>query len=171
MNTPFKGEIAWLPDFIGEELTKQQEYQGNKRDISVFEENLDAGKNDGGFDWKDTLQKYNFWDRVLVDKDINLFLAWFKPELEVWDNDCDKFIAQVFGYDDRATYKFSVKKLNDKGLVYKHAQLPKKEDKAKTQILKKVEELTIQADELLTKAAELKAAAEKLKNNGKSNEI
>ena len=23
MNTPFKGEIAWLPDFIGEELTKQ----------------------------------------------------------------------------------------------------------------------------------------------------
>ena len=162
MNTPFEEQIYWLPDFIGEELMKQQEYQGNKRDISVFEEDVIAGKNEGGFEWKDTSQKYNFWDRVLLKKDINLFLAWFTPELEVFEDENEKHLAQVIGYNKNEKYPFFIKKEGYTGFAYKHAQLPKKEDKAKTELLKKVEELTKQADELLTKAAELKAAAEKL---------
>ena len=162
MNTPFKGQIDWLPDFIGEELMNQQELQGNKRDISVFEEDVSADKSDGGFEWKDTSQKYNFWDRVLLEKDINLFLAWFKPELEVWDYEDKKCLAQVIGYNKHEKYPFFIKKEGYTVFAYKHAQLPKKEDKEKTELLKKVEELTKQADELLTKAAELKAAAEKL---------
>ena len=161
MNTPFKGQIDWLPDFIGEELMKQQEYQGNKRDISVFEEDVIAGKSEGGFEWKDTLQKYNFWDRVLLEKDINLFLAWFKPELEVWYNENEKDIAQVIGYNENKIYPFFIKK-EVGNIMYKHARLPKKNDSEKTALLKKVKELTKQADELLTKADELKAAAEKL---------
>ena len=162
MNTPFKGQIDWLPDFIGEELMNQQVYRGFKRDISVFEEDVTASTNDGGFEWKDTSQGNSFWDRVLLEKDINLFLAWFKPELEVWDDENKKYIAQVIGYNKNEKYPFFIKKEVGKGFAYKHARLPKKEDKAKTELLKKVEELTKQADELLTKAAELKAAAEKL---------
>ena len=162
MNTPFKGQIDWLPDFIGEELMNQQEYQGNKRDISFFEEDIATCKDEGGFEWKDTSQKYNFWDRVLLEKDINLFLAWFKPELEVFDDENEKHLAQVIGYNENEKYPFFIKKEVGKGFAYQHAQLPKKEDKAKTDLLKKVEELTKQADELLTKAADLKAAAEKL---------
>ena len=162
MNTPFKGEIAWLPDFIGEELTKQQEYQGNKRDISVFEEDVSAGKNEGGFEWEETAQKYHFWYRVLLEKDINLFLAWFKPELEVFDDENEKHLAQVIGYKENGKYPFFVTNNQTNGFTFKHAQLPKKEDNAKTELLKKVKELTKQSDELLTKAAELKAAAEKL---------
>jgi hypothetical protein len=162
MNTPFKGQIDWLPDFIGEELMKQQEYQGNKRDISVFEEDVIAGKNEGGFEWKDTSQNYNFWDRVLLKKDINLFLAWFTPELEVWDDENEKHLEQVIGYNENEKYPFFIKKEGYTGFAYKHAQLPKKENKAKAELLKKVEELTKQANELLTKAAELKAAAEKI---------
>ena len=162
MNTPFKGQIDWLPDFIGEELMKQQEYQGNKRDISVFEEDVSAAKSEGGFEWKDTSQKYNFWDRVLLEKDINLFLAWFKPELEVFDDENEKHLAQVISYNKNKIYPFIIKEKVGKVFAYKHAQLRKKEDKAKTELLKKVEELTKQAYKLLTKAAELKAAAEKL---------
>ena len=162
MNTPFKGQIDWLPDFIGEELMKQQEYQGNKRDISVFEEDVSADKSDGGFEWKDTSQKYNFWVRVLLEKDINLFLAWFKPELEVFDDDENKkYLNQVIGYNENERYPFFIKKEVGKGFAYKHAQLPKKEDKAKTELLKKVEEFTKQANELSIKAAESKDAAEK----------
>ena len=154
MNTPFKGQIDWLPDFIGEELMKQQELQGNKRDISVFEEDVGACKNDGGFEWKDTSQKYNFWCRVLLEKDINLFLAWFTPLLEVFDDENKKHLAQVIGYNENKIYPFFIKKeVGD--VVYKHAQLPKKNNTEKLELLKK-------ADELLTKAAELKAAAEKL---------
>ena len=162
MNTPFEEQIDWLPDFIGEELMNQQELQGNKRDISVFEEDIAAYKDEGGFEWKDTSQKYNFWDRVLLKKDINLFLAWFTPELEVFDDENEKHLAQVIGYNENERHPFFIKKEVGKGFAYKHAQLPKKEDKAKTELLKKVEELTKKTDELLTKAAELKAAAEKL---------
>lgn len=161
MNTPFEEQIYWLPDFIGEELMKQQEYQGNKRDISVFEENVIAGKNEGGFEWKDTSQKYNFWDRVLLKKDINLFLAWFTPELEVFDDENEKHLAQVIGYNENEKYPFFIKKEADKGFAYKHAQLHKKNDSEKTELLKKIEEFTRQANELLIKAAESKDAAEK----------
>ena len=125
MNTPFEEQIYWLPDFIGEELMNQQEYQGNKRDIIVFEEDVAAGKDEGGFEWKDTSQKYNFWDRVLLEKDINLFLAWFKPELEVWDNENEKCIAQVIGYNENKIYPFYIKK-EVGNIMYKHARLPKK---------------------------------------------
>ena len=155
MNTPFKGQIDWLPDFIGEELMNQQEYQGNKRDISFFEEDVSAAKNDGGFEWKDTSQKYNFWNRVLLEKDINLFLAWFTPELEVFDDENEKHLAQVIGYNKNEKYPFFIKKEVGKETMYVHAQLPKKNNAEKLELLKK-------ADELLTKAAELKAAAEKI---------
>ena len=153
MNTPFKGQIDWLPDFIGEELMNQQELQGNKRDISVFEKNkIDCVI---GFCWDKTEQGSDFWERVLIDKDINLFLAWFKPELEVFDDEKEVFISQVIGYNENKKYSFSVKNETIDGFTLKHARLPKKENAEKLELLKK-------ADELLTKAAELKAAAEKL---------
>ena len=56
MNTPFKGQIDWLPDFIGEELMNQQELQGNKRDISVFEKGIRSNCIFRGFDWDETKQ-------------------------------------------------------------------------------------------------------------------
>lgn len=155
MNTPFKGQIDWLPDFIGEELMNQQELQGNKRDISVFEKDVRAEKSEGGFYWHETEQQRLFWFRILLEQDINLFLACFKPELEVWYDEKKKFVAQVIGYNENEEYPFFVKNKTIDGFALKHARLPKKENKEKLELLKK-------ADELLTKAAELKAAAEKL---------
>jgi hypothetical protein len=155
MNTPFKGQIEWLPDFIGEELMNQQELQGNKRDISVFETNLGASYPTKGFTWEGTEQGDLFWRKVLIERDINLFLAWFKPELEVFDDEDEKYIARVICYADYNKYKFMLEKEIALGCSTKHARLPKKENAEKLELLKK-------ADELLTKAAELKAAAEKL---------
>lgn len=155
MNTPFKGQIDWLPDFIGEELMNQQELQSNKRDISVFEKNIGASFLTDGFMWERTEQGELFWLKVLREKDINLFLAWFKPELEVWDDEEKKYTSQVIGYNENEKYPFFVKNKTIYGFAFQHARLPKKENAEKLELLKK-------ADELLTKAAELKAAAEKL---------
>ena len=156
MNTPFKGQIDWLPDFIGEELMNQQELQGNKRDISFFENDIRAEMSEGGFDWDKTAQKREFWVRVLLKEDINLFLAWFKPELEVWDNNEESAIkTKVISYAINETYKYKTTLTDTMTHCFKHARLPKKENAEKLELLKK-------ADELLTKAAELKAAAEKL---------
>lgn len=155
MNTPFKGQIDWLPDFIGEELMNQQELQGNKRDISVFEKNLTASFLTEGFMWEKTEQGDLFWRKVLKERDISLFLAWFKPELEVGDDEEKKYTSQVIGYNENEKYPFFVKDKTTDCFAFKHARLPKKENAEKLELLKK-------ADELLTKAAELKAAAEKL---------
>ena len=155
MNTPFKGQIDWLPDFIGEELMNQQEYQGNKRDISVFETNIGASYPTKGFTWEGTKQGNLFWRKVLKKRDINLFLAWFNPKLEVWDDEEKKYTSQVIGYKENEKYPFFVENKTIDGFAFKHARLPKKENAEKLELLKK-------ADELLTKAAELKAAAEKI---------
>ena len=163
MNTPYEGQIDWLPDFIGEELMRQQELQGNKRDISVFEKSNTSDKNQGGFDWHKTMQRELFWHRVIYERDINLFLSWFKPELEVYDDYSEiRYKQQVIGYCECSNFPFNLKEKIGGGTRFKHAQLLKKDDKAKTELLKKAEELTKQADELLTKATELKAAAKKL---------
>ena len=155
MNTPFKGEIAWLPDFIGEELMNQQELQRNKRDISVFERNIESSSLRDGFSWLKTNQGDLFWRKVLKERDINLFLAWFKPELEVFDDTGLKYTAQVVGCNNHSNFPFYIKELLNGDYSFKYARLPKKENAEKLELLK-------QANELLTKAAELKAAAEKL---------
>ena len=155
MNTPFKGQIDWLPDFIGEELMRQQELQGNKRDISVFEKFAYSSKIQHGFDWDKTEEGKPFWNKIIRGQDINLFLAWFKPELEVFDDEKEVFISQVIGYNKNVSYQFCVKNETICGFIFKHARIPKKKNAEKLELLKK-------ADELLTKAAELKAAAEKL---------
>ena len=155
MNTPFKGQIDWLPDFIGEELMRQQELQGNKRDISVFEKFAYSSKIQHGFDWDKTEEGKPFWNKIIRGQDINLFLAWFKPELEVCDDEEKKYTSQVIGYNENEKYPFFVKNKTIDGFAFQHARLTKNENAEKLELLKK-------ADELLTKAAELKAAAEKL---------
>ena len=155
MNTPFKGQIDWLPDFIGEELMNQQKRQGNKRDISIFEKNIKAKMSEGGFDWPKSEQPGSFWYRILIEQDINLFLAWFKPELEVFDDEGETFVKRVIAYIKNVKHPFFLKKEANFDFAFQHARLPKKENAEKLELLKK-------ADKLLTKAAELKAAAEKL---------
>ena len=81
MNRPYKGKIEWMPDFIGEELMNQQELQGNKRDISVFEKNNTSDKNQGGFDWDITMQKEYFGIELFMAKtltysSLGLILNW-----------------------------------------------------------------------------------------------
>lgn len=137
MNTPFKGQIDGLPDFIGEELMNQQELQGNKRDISVFENDIRAEMSEGGFDWDKTAQKCEFWVRVLLKEDINLFLAWFKPELEVFDDEYEVFVKveKVIGYNENEKYPFFVKNKTIDGFAFQHARLPKKENAEKLELL------------------------------------
>ena len=159
MNRPFKGQIDWIPDFIGEELMKQQERQGNERDITVFERNIESCQVGGGFDWIESVQGFAFWQDVLIERDINLFLAWFTPELEVWDSEViSKTTKKTIGYMEEGTI-FPFVASDDR---YSHAQLPKKELTDKEKLLKKADELLKKADELLKKADELREVAEKL---------
>lgn len=81
-----------LPKEIQEEMLNEQERQGNKRDVGVFECNMRAGKHLGGFYWNDDLwtQAIDFGNftpfyEKFPKKDPDT-IAWDEPvEMLVWD--------------------------------------------------------------------------------------
>ena len=69
----YKGYLEGFPHEVVNRMLEEQERQGNKRDVSVFEYNISSPKEIGGFDWNATKEGGEFWDRVILDKDFNLF--------------------------------------------------------------------------------------------------
>ena len=61
-----------IPDWIVEKMLDEQEKQGNKRDSSVFRDNLFAAKDKCGFDWYNSKNGYDYWKKI--------FLAGTYPE-------------------------------------------------------------------------------------------
>lgn len=69
----YKGELEGFPQEIVERMLDYQVEQGNKRDVSVFEEDRTCGQFEGAFDWYYTVEKDDFWDLVLVMRDFGVF--------------------------------------------------------------------------------------------------
>lgn len=82
MKPQFKGQLTGFPEEVVEQMLNEQEKQGNKRDVRVFEDYIISDKSDYGFNWTDTELGYDFWDGVLSQKDFNLFFAKY-PRKEV----------------------------------------------------------------------------------------
>lgn len=81
----YKGELTGFPQEIVEKILDEQERQGNKRDVSVFEKKAEAQLEDGGFDWESTNQDYLFWESILSYGELDYFYEDFyekyKPTL------------------------------------------------------------------------------------------
>lgn len=63
--TKFKGELEGVPSYIVNQMLDEQEKQGNKRDVSVFENDINAIKKEGGFTWVESSQGHYYW-RLLI---------------------------------------------------------------------------------------------------------
>lgn len=153
MNYPYKGKLSNIPDFVVEEMLNQQQIQGNKRDVTVFENDMFIGRRGGGFTWRETVQGQEFWRRVLREDDFHLFLSHFKPTLLVSQDTTDLPIkAEVIGYIKLDTDCF-ITIPEGRTFIYicKNAFISTK----KIELLKK-------ANELIKQAQELKEQAEKL---------
>jgi len=61
--------IKWdeLPLEIQEKMLQRQVEQGNPRDPSVFEKQIDANIEEGGFDWYKTYEGSRFWAYIIWD--------------------------------------------------------------------------------------------------------
>ena len=64
----YKGELSGFPEHVVELMLKRQVEQGNKEDVTVFEECAGADRKGGGFDWTDTMEGHIFWNDVIEDK-------------------------------------------------------------------------------------------------------
>ena len=94
MKCSYKGDLDGIPDPIVHKMLERQVEQGNKKNVSVFEANRTADKDDGGFDWRETPEYEEFWSPILDDLSFDLFFEKY-PELAETTQE-----AQVFERND-----------------------------------------------------------------------
>ena len=67
----YKGELIGFPKRVVEWMLDNQEAQGNKRDVRVFEEDSAVGAEYGGFRWDDTQEGFDFCDDVINNENFS----------------------------------------------------------------------------------------------------
>ena len=65
-------------------MLEEQELQGNKPDIKVFQKTAYRGKEKGGFDWYETPEGTDFWDHIVRVRNFNEFYSKY-PEYKKYD--------------------------------------------------------------------------------------
>ena len=82
----YKGDLEGFPEEVVEAMLDYQEEQGNERDVTVFETEIDrngfSGDFSGGFTWRDTPEGFRFWQEVLGNKNFDLYFDKY-PKKEV----------------------------------------------------------------------------------------
>jgi hypothetical protein len=68
----YKGQLEGFPEHIVEAMLDEQVRQGNKRDVTVFENFKSESKTSGGFTWADHKLGHEVWKAVIEDKDFYL---------------------------------------------------------------------------------------------------
>jgi len=79
----YKGDLKGFPTEVVEKMLEFQVAQGNKRDVTVFENDKRGVKDDGGFDWRsdNIVGIPDFFSRVIGERDFSLFFKVFpNPE-------------------------------------------------------------------------------------------
>lgn len=67
------GDIEGFPIEVVQKMIDEQVKQGNKADISVFQDGCDNGFLRDGFDWDDTKDGEWFWSEVIEDRNFEKF--------------------------------------------------------------------------------------------------
>lgn len=76
----YKGDLEGFPEFVVEAMLDEQEKQGNKRDVSVFEHYANSGALIRGFTWDKTLLGHEFWEQVIEYRNFSLAEEVLKPQ-------------------------------------------------------------------------------------------
>lgn len=79
METKYKGQIANFPDEIINKILEKQVEQGNPKNINVFEDYVSSYKETKGFNWGETIEGHNFWEKI-IDGDFNVFFEKYPKQ-------------------------------------------------------------------------------------------
>lgn len=69
----YQGELHDVPKEVVDKMLERQVEQGNPESIAVFEKEIIADKDGGGFDWSDTEEDLDFWEAVLMENNFDFF--------------------------------------------------------------------------------------------------
>ena len=96
-----KGDLIGFPKEIISRMLDCQEEQGNPRDVSVFEEKINARMDIKGFSWGKTKEKWYFWGDVIGNKNFNHFFEKYpKQEYQELKNNKKEENSQEFKVGD-----------------------------------------------------------------------
>ena len=79
-----KGQIEGFPIGVVVRMMEKQEAQGNTPDVTVFQKDISAGSDDGGFAWNNSVDGLNFWNKVIRGRNFDLFFEKY-PEYEIYN--------------------------------------------------------------------------------------
>lgn len=68
----YKGQLEGFPEHVVNAMLDEQERQGNKRDVSVFETDSSTNKYDGGFSWDESVLGHYKWFKVISKRQFRL---------------------------------------------------------------------------------------------------
>ena len=68
----YKGDIEGFPQHVVDAMLDEQERQGNKRDVSVFEECRQSNLWDGGFHWDESILNDDTWRDIIDNRQFHL---------------------------------------------------------------------------------------------------
>lgn len=92
--------IERFPQEIVDKMLEHQVAQGNLKDIKVFQMDRASAKINGGFDWDSTPEKSQFWNRIIIDRNFDVFFQKYPkltlPRLvEVRNNESSRWVKRV----------------------------------------------------------------------------
>ena len=67
------GDINDFPIEIVQKMIEEQIKQGNKANVSVFQQRCITDADNGGFDWDETTDGLEFWKSVISHQEFNVF--------------------------------------------------------------------------------------------------
>ena len=73
------GDLEGFPVGLVVRMMEEQEKQGNKPDVKVFQDDATVGDDEYGFTWAETEDEWDFWKDVISNKNFNLFFKRY-PE-------------------------------------------------------------------------------------------
>lgn len=74
----YKGQLEGFPTEIVEKMLEKQVEQGNKKDVTIFEE-----CNATGFIWNKTIEGQKFWEKVINYKQFDVFFNKYPKQIEL----------------------------------------------------------------------------------------
>lgn len=111
------GDIAGFPIEVVKKMVEEQVRQGNKADVGVFQEYTNRDKKNGGFDWEDTEDGFEFWDMVVIYKEFDEFFEKYPKQETTEMQDVENTTTQAHKEIDWEARRYEIAKSAMNGIL------------------------------------------------------
>jgi hypothetical protein len=84
VNEDLVGELKEFPLAIVQKMIERQVMQGNPANVEVFQADTTAERLDGGFEWEESPEGWDFWNNVIAGMEFNVFFERYPESNRVY---------------------------------------------------------------------------------------